>query len=86
MDENTDFPGFARSLASTFFHDPPVGYLRGKTQMRDALVATKGLSELEAEEVLDTLEMQGFLHFEGDPAKPSEVDTEWVISDHPLLH
>jgi hypothetical protein len=57
----------------------PVGYLRGKSLMRDVLVQRNRLSELEAEEIVDTLELQGFLHFLGDPAERSVADAPWDI-------
>ena len=55
----------------------PVGYLRGKAKMRDALVDLHGFSQLEAESVVDTLELQGYLHFLGDPRAASEAESRW---------
>ncbi|SET52170.1 hypothetical protein [Stigmatella erecta] len=60
----------------------PVGYLRGKSVMRNLLVDMKGYSELEAEELIDTLELQGFLRFLGDPTERSVADSHWDISPH----
>lgn len=59
--------------------EAPVGYLRGKARMRDTLVHERGFSELEAEELIDTMELQGFLRFLGDPSGRSEVDAPWDI-------
>jgi hypothetical protein len=61
----------------------PVGYLRGKALMRDALVERKGYSLLEAEELVDTLEMHGYLHFLGDPSQRSVADASWDIEREP---
>lgn len=61
----------------------PVGYLRGKALMRDALVERKGYSLLEAEELVDTLEMQGYLHFLGDPSQRSVADSSWDLDREP---
>ncbi|MDC0715010.1 hypothetical protein POL68_41560 [Stigmatella sp. ncwal1] len=61
----------------------PVGYLRGKSVMRNLLVDRKGYSELEAEELIDTLELNGFLRFLGDPSERSVADSQWEISPHP---
>ena len=47
--------------------------------MRDMLVHTKGFSELEAEELIDTLELRGFLRFLGDPTERSVADAHWEI-------
>jgi hypothetical protein len=60
----------------------PVGYLRGKSLMRDMLVDMKGFSEYEAEELIDTLELRGFLRFLGDPTERSVADAHWEISPH----
>jgi hypothetical protein len=60
----------------------PVGYLRGKSLFRDVLVSMKGFSELEAEELIDTLEIRGFLRFLGDPTERSVADAHWEISPH----
>src|SRR6266542_3720151 len=48
--------------------EPPGGYLRGRSYFRDVLAHELGCSELEAEELVDTLEMNGYLKFEGDPS------------------
>jgi hypothetical protein len=63
--------------------EPPVGYLRGRSYFRDVLVAELGCSALEAEEVVDTLEMQGYLKFEGDPAKRSRAESRWKVLPDP---
>ncbi|RYZ39184.1 MAG: hypothetical protein EOO71_21065 [Myxococcaceae bacterium] len=62
----------------------PVGYLRGKSLMRDMLLHMQAnrFSELEAEELVDTLEARGFVRFLGDPAERSVADAPWDISPH----
>ncbi len=62
--------------------EPPVDYLRGRSYFRDVVVHELGCSELEAEELVDTLEMNGFLHFEGNPAERSVADSRWEIVTH----
>ena len=59
--------------------EPPVGYLRGRSYFRDVLTHELGCSEMEAEELVDTLEMNGFLHFEGNPSERSVADSRWEI-------
>ncbi|HLT29284.1 MAG TPA: hypothetical protein VK013_04540 [Myxococcaceae bacterium] len=54
-----------------------VGYLRGKARMRDLLVERRGFSNLEAEQIIDTMEAQGFLEFEGDPSERSQAEALW---------
>jgi hypothetical protein len=59
--------------------DPPVGYLRGRSYFRDVLVHELRCSDVEAERLVDTLEMHGYLRFEGDPAERSVADSRWDI-------
>ncbi len=55
------------------------GYLRGKSALRDAVEALVECSELEAEELVDTLESRGYLRYTADPAAPSEASAPWQI-------
>jgi hypothetical protein len=59
--------------------EPPIGYLRGRSYFRDVLVHALDCSDVEAEQLVDTLEMNGYLHFEGDPAERSVADSRWDI-------
>ena len=54
-----------------------VGYLRGKARMRDLLVEQRGFSNLEAEQLIDTMEAHGYLEFEGDPSARSQAEALW---------
>jgi competence protein ComEC len=62
--------------------EPPVGYLRGRSYFRDVLAHELGCSELEAEELVDTLEMNGYLRFTGDPSVRSRAESRWEIDPH----
>jgi hypothetical protein len=62
--------------------EPPVGYLRGRSYFRDVIVHEIGCSELEAEELVDTLEMNGYLKFEGDPSARSRAESRWAVDPH----
>jgi len=77
--DEIDLAALAEELRRFFYSDPPVGYLRGKTAFRDALVQAHGCSSTQAEELVDTLEARGFLRFGGDPNRRSEADTPWDI-------
>lgn len=57
----------------------PVGYLRGKAYFRDLAASLLGCSELMAEELVDTLELRGYLRFKGDPEHRSEATVGWEI-------
>jgi hypothetical protein len=63
-------------------NDPPVGYLRGRSYFRDVVAHELGCSELEAEELVDTLEMHGYLRFAGDPSVRSRAESRWDIDPH----
>jgi hypothetical protein len=77
--EDIDLHELAEMLKLRLSEGPPVGYLRGKALMRDVLAQERGISELEAEELVDTMEMNGFLHFLGDPTERSVADAPWDI-------
>jgi hypothetical protein len=62
--------------------EPPVGYLRGRSYFRDLIAQELRCSEMEAEELVDTLEMNRYLHFEGDPSERSVADSRWEILPH----
>lgn len=80
--DDLDLKELTEDIKSMLRHHGPVGYLRGKSLMRDLLVEQKGFSQLEAEELVDTLELQGFLHFLGDPTERSVADAPWEIKPH----
>ena len=77
--EDLDLEALTQQLRAALGPGEPVGYLRGKSLMRDILVQQRGFSELEAEELIDTLELRGFLHFLGDPAERSVADAPWKL-------
>lgn len=45
------------------------GFVRGRTEVRDAVIDQLACSASVAEELVDTLVGRGFLRFQGDPAK-----------------
>lgn len=77
--EDLDLKKLAEELRAALRDTAPVGYLRGKSLMRDVLAHEKGYSELEAEELIDTLESRGFLKYLGDPSERSEATARWEI-------
>jgi hypothetical protein len=62
--------------------DPPVGYLRGRSYFREVVLHELKCSELEAEELVDALELNGFLRFEGDPSSRPLAESRWEIDLH----
>jgi hypothetical protein len=77
--EDLDLERLLHTLKASLSPGEPVGYLRGKARMRDVLVQRESYSEFEAEELIDTMEMLGLLHFLGDPTERSEADSHWSI-------
>ncbi|MBN1209584.1 MAG: hypothetical protein JXB05_32340 [Myxococcaceae bacterium] len=82
ISDDLDLKQLTADLKEALGPGEPVGYLRGKSLMRNLLVELKGFSELEAEELIDTLEARGFLRFLGDPAERSVADALWEITPH----
>ena len=62
--------------------EPPVGYLRGRSYFRDVLAHELGCSELEAEELVDTLENNGYIRFLGDTSVRSRAESRWSVDPH----
>jgi hypothetical protein len=77
--EAIDLAQITVELARLFANNPPRGYLLGKTAVRDEIVRLLDCSQLEAEELVDTMVYTGFLRYEGAPT--DEVDTlrNWQI-------
>ena len=65
--------------------EPPVGYLRGRSYFRDVIVHELRCSELEAEVLVDTLEMNGYLRFEGDPSARRTPDLDATGRDDEII-
>jgi len=76
--EEIDLAALCAALRRVF-DVPPSGYLRGRTAVRDAVVEHLGCSELEAEQLVETMIGLGFLRFQGDPTSAPESDEIWKI-------
>lgn len=63
-------------------NDPPVGYLRGRAYFRDVISHELRCSEVEAEQLVETLETNGYLRFLGDPSSRSQAESRWSILPH----
>jgi hypothetical protein len=61
--------------------EPPVGYLRGRSYFRDVIAHELQVSDVDAEVLVDTLEMNGYLRFEGDPSERSRAESRWSVID-----
>ena len=77
--EDVDLAQLALELREKAPPGEPKGYLRGKSTLRDLVVSLLGCSELEAEDLVETLESRGYLRFEGNPAERSQAFSQWAI-------
>ncbi len=78
--EEIDLADLSLRVRAELPEGEPVGYLRGKALLRDTVQRLVGCSELEAEELVDTLELRGYFHFEADPARRARADAQWDIN------
>lgn len=70
--EDIDLEQLRRKLLAQFSGAAPAGYVRGKGDLRAAVVAVLECSALEAEQLVDTMEARGLIRYEGD--RQEEVD------------
>ncbi len=82
--EEVDLAQLAAALRRRFGRHLFASYLRGKTVMRDALKEQLSCSDYEAEELIETLELQGYLRFPHleDDTHPITRHA-WVIDERP---
>ena len=80
--EDIDLAQLAGSVRRRYGRHLYASYLRGKTLMRDAIVVELGCSAYEAEELVETLELMGYVRF---PHLADEIHPltrhSWVISE-----
>lgn len=76
--EDVDLADLAEDLVRELGGTAPAGYVEGKTNVRDIVVGLLACSELESEQVVDTMIARGFLRFTGDPLAPSDVGV-WEV-------
>lgn len=78
--EQVDLTKLARDLYRQFDKAPPLGYLLGRGVLRDAVVEQLGCSELEAENLVETLISLEYLTFKGSPTEEVDCLQPWAIS------
>jgi hypothetical protein len=78
--EEIDLEELQRQLRQHFGDVPPAGYVRGKTAIRAAIVRLLRCSELEAEQLVDTLEGRGLIRYGGDRRESVDrLETTWEL-------
>jgi hypothetical protein len=75
--EEVDLAELTSSLQQRFERAAPRGYLDGRTALRDAVADELECSELEAEDIVDTLVARGFVRYEGDPCAFMQEALPW---------
>lgn len=76
--EQLDLAAVAEMLDHALAGGVAEGYVRGRTILRDALVGHFRCSQLEAEELVDTMIGRGFVTFSGDATMASGAGA-WSI-------
>jgi hypothetical protein len=78
--EEVDLTQLVALLRRSFGRHLHASYLRGKTLMRDVLIVEMRCSAFEAEQLVETLELQGYLRFPhlADETHPSDRHS-WAI-------
>ena len=77
--EDVDLAELVEALRSRFAGARPTGYLDGRTALRDAVADELGCSDLEAEQLVDTLVAHGFVRYEGNPQAPEDGTHGWTF-------
>ena len=78
-----DARALTRALEERFALHPPLGYVSGKTQIRNAVMGLVGVSEMEAETIVDTLHSRGFIQYRGDQTAVEPTRLDWVFTRDP---
>jgi hypothetical protein len=83
--EDIDLSQLTGALRRRYGRHLYASYLRGKTLIRDAIIEQLGCSAYEAEELVETLELMGFVRFPhlADDTHPLTRHS-WIIAEHSL--
>jgi hypothetical protein len=80
--ESLDLEELRSKLAAHFGDVRPAGYVRGKGDLRAAVVLLLSCSELEAEQLVDTLESRGIIRYEGDRREEvDQLERHWSLGE-----
>ena len=77
--EDIDLAALVQTLRARFGDAQPRGFLEGRTALRDAAAAELDCSDLEAEDLVDTLVARGFVRYEGDPQAELDDGRPWTL-------
>jgi hypothetical protein len=80
--EDVDLAQLTASLRRRYGRHLYASYLRGKTLLRDATEETLGCSAYQAEELIETLEIQGYIRFPHLPDDTHPLTRHaWIIDE-----
>jgi hypothetical protein len=69
-------------LARHFAGVAPAGYVRGKGDLRAAVVRIEKCSEMEAEQLVDTLESRGLIRYSGERrGEVDDLEHRWELGE-----
>lgn len=74
-----DLAELVSGLADSFAGRSVVGFVRGRTALRDAVAARLGCSQLEAEDLVETMVSLGFVRYLGDSTSIADSDERWTL-------
>jgi hypothetical protein len=78
--EEIDLERLRQQLAERFRGAAPRGYVRGKGDLRAAVAAILGCSDLEAEQLVDTIEARRLIRYEGDRREAvDQLVHHWIL-------
>jgi hypothetical protein len=77
--DNLDLAPLLEHLSEVFRFAPPEGAVVGRTALRDAVAEFLSCSQLQAEEIVDTLVMRNYLRLVATPEGPAT----WFIDSRP---
>ncbi len=81
-----DLAALASELKRRYAQWPPRGYVRGKTQLRNSVMALYHTSAMRAERLVDQMQARGYIRYDGDPARLEKPPSAWHIETRPLTH
>jgi len=80
--EEIDLEALRRTLAERFDAAAPAGYICGKSTLRAAVVAILQCSEMEAEQLVDTLEARNLIRYLGHSRdEMDDLESHWQLTD-----
>ncbi|MBW2508561.1 MAG: hypothetical protein JRE81_08020 [Deltaproteobacteria bacterium] len=80
--EEIDLEELRSKLSARFRRAAPAGYVRGKGDLRTAVVAILDCSALDAERLIDTMEARGLIRYEGDRRdEVDQLERHWLLGE-----